>query len=72
MQKAYISSGNLQPANDARTSFEDGIISYIPIKDFVIDVEEDVQSYELFKNFHKKSVFTKINIKIRRILKDYL
>ena len=55
-----------------RTSFEDGIISYIPIKDFVIDVEEDVQSYELFKNFHKKSVFTKINIKIRRILKDYL
>lgn len=57
---------------DTRSNEEDGIISYIPIKDdnFNISVIEDIESYKLFKKFYRKNIFTRIVNRLNKMLKE--
>lgn len=55
-----------------RTNKEDGIILYEPIQDLVIKVEEDIDSYKLFKIFYKKNkknIFIRINYQLNKLLR---
>jgi len=56
---------------NTRSKEEDGIILYVPIKDenFKISIALDIESYELYKNFFKKNIITRIRNKLNRILK---
>ena len=58
--------------NNTRTKEEDGIISYVPIQYIAINIEEDTESYRLFKKFYKRNkkyIFIRIINKIKRIIK---